>query len=113
MRLVWAIAAVAAAVTACSSGPPDGSVLTLNNRYWDRVNVETVVTRRDDCDSRAEGFIATRQFVLRKGEGEPIEVPTGATVCWRHDRDPNHPAAGAWSGWSRAALTGQSAETDL
>jgi hypothetical protein len=98
----------------CSSTPPGASVLTLNDPTWDRVNVELVITKSADCDSRGEGYIATRELVMRKNRTEAIEVPNGANVCWRRDRNPNSPAAGAWSGWTRATLLpGQSAATDL
>jgi hypothetical protein len=51
---------------------------------------------------------------MRKNRTEAIEVPNGATVCWRRDRNPNSPGASAWSGWTRATLLpGQSAEADL
>ncbi len=101
-------------LAACSSTPSGTGTLTLNDPTWDRVNVEIVITKRADCDSRAEGFIATRELVMRKKGIEAIEVPNGATVCWRHDRNPDKPVAGAWSGWTRATLfPGQSAETDL
>ena len=101
-------------LAACSSAPGDSTRLTLNDPTWERVNVEIVITRRADCDSHAEGFIATREVVMRKGKTEAIDVPNGATVCWRRDRNPNSPVAGAWSGWTRASLLpGQSAETDL
>ena len=102
------------ALAACSSKPSDTSQLTLNDPSWDRVNVEIVITKRADCDSRGEGYIDTRQFVLRKSRAEIIDVPNGATVCWRHDRNPNSPVAGAWTGWTRATLfPGQNAEADL
>ena len=113
MRLIAVLAALSA-LAACSSAPNDASRLTLNDPYWERVNVEVVITKRADCDSRDEGYIATRQLVMRKKDAETIDVPNGATVCWRHDRDPNNPVAGVWSGWTRATLVpGQSAETDL
>jgi hypothetical protein len=98
----------------CSSTQSDTATLTLNDPDWDRVNVELVITKRADCDSRGDGFIATRELAMRKNKTEAIEVPNGANVCWRHDRNPNSPAAGAWSGWTKATLPpGQSAETDL
>ena len=101
-------------LAACSSTPSDTATLTLNDPYWDRVNVEVVITKRADCDSREEGFIATKELVMRKKGTEAIEVPNGANVCWRHDRNPNNPVAGAWSGWTRATLfPGRSVETDL
>jgi hypothetical protein len=109
-----ALPAVLSALAACSSTPRDASVLSLHDPNWERVNVEIVVTKRADCDSRGEGYISSKQVVMRKTRAETIEVPNGATVCWRHDRDPNNPVEGAWSGWSRATVPpGQSADTDL
>ncbi len=102
------------ALAACSSPPAGTSTLILNDPYWDRVNVEVVTTKRADCDSRGEGFISEKKLVMRKNTTERFEVPAGANLCWRHDRDPNNPVAGAWSGWTRATMfPGQSAETDL
>ena len=102
-------------LAACSSGPPpDTARLVLNDPYWDRVNVEVVITKNENCDSRGNGFLDDKQLVMRKNKTESIEVPNGAAICWRHDRNPNNPAAGAWSGWTRATLfPGQSTETDL
>ena len=57
---------VALWVAACSSTPGGTAKLALNNPSWDRVNVEIVITRRADCDSRAEGFISTRELVMRR-----------------------------------------------
>jgi hypothetical protein len=97
-----------------SSKPADTSTLTLNDPYWDRVNVEVVITRSGDCDNRGEGFISSKEVVMRKNKTEYFEVPNGAAICWRHDRNPKEPVAGAWSGWTRATLSpGQSTETDL
>ena len=101
-------------LAACGSKPSDTSTLILNDPYWDRVNVEVVITKRADCDSRAEGYIETKQLAMRKNRTESIDVPNGATVCWRHDRNPNEPVAGAWSGWTKASIPpGQTTETDL
>jgi len=101
-------------LAACATGAHDSSTLVLNDPYWERVNVEIVITKRSDCDSREAGYISTRQLVMRKSTTERFDVPNGATVCWRHDRNPNEPAAGAWSGWTKASIPpGQSAETDL
>src|SRR5712692_1659160 len=98
-------------VAARSSTPADTARLTLNDPYWERVNVEIAITRSADCDNRGEGFISTRQFVMRKDKSEAIDVPNGANLCWRHDRNPTNPIAGTWSGWSRATLfPGQKAE---
>jgi hypothetical protein len=104
--LVW--------VAACSSSPAGTATLTLNDPYWDKVNVQVVITKRADCDSRAEGYVETKEIVMRKEHGETIEVPPDATICWRHDRNPNQPVAGAWSGWTRATLQpGGNSQTDL
>lgn len=84
--------AALAVVAGCGGGPKDFSRLTLRDAAWDRVNVEIVVTKRADCDSRAEGFISSREVMMRRKGSETIEVPNGATVCWRRDRDPNAPS---------------------
>ncbi len=106
MAMLWA--------AACSSAPAGTATLTLNNPYWDRVNVQIVITKRADCDSREEGYIETKELVMRKERSETIDVPPDATVCWRHDRNPNLPVAGAWSGWTRATLQpGGSAQSGL
>jgi hypothetical protein len=102
------------ALAACSSAPSGTTELTLNDPYWDRVNVEVVVTKRADCDSRGEGYISSKTLVMYKNMTKSFDVPNGANLCWRHDRDPNNPVKGAWSGWTRATVyPGQSAQTDL
>jgi hypothetical protein len=97
------------------SGPPKGaSQLTLRDPLWERVNVEIVVTRGSDCDKRGPEFISRQEVVMRKGKTESFDLPPEATVCWRHDRNPDKPKPGDWTGWSKATLLpGQSAETDL
>jgi hypothetical protein len=102
------------ALAACKSSPAGTAKLTLNDPYWDRVNVEFVITKRADCDSRGDGYISSKTLVMRKNTTETIDVPDGANLCWRHDSDPNKPSPGAWSGWTKATVNpGQSAETDL
>jgi hypothetical protein len=104
----------ALALAACAPKPSDNSTLILNDPYWERVNVELVITKRADCDSREEGYITTKQLAMRKNTTESIDVPNGATVCWRHDRNPNEPVAGAWSGWTKASIPpGKTTETSL
>jgi hypothetical protein len=101
-------------ISGCSSGSSHSATLTLDNPTWDRVNVQAVVTRSSDCDDRQNGYVATDNFVMTKGHSHDVVAPNAETICWRHDRDPNNPVAGDWSGWSRATLfPGQTTETDL
>ena len=98
----------------CSSGGGEAATLVLKNPYWDRAHVEAVITTREDCNSRAKGYVKTEHFVMKKGETRAIVAPHDETICWRHDRNPNYPSPGAWSGWSRAELyPGQKKKTDL
>jgi hypothetical protein len=102
------------ALAACSSPPADSARLTLNNPYWDRVNVQLVITKSSDCGNRGEGFIEAKDLVMAKNRTELIAVPNGANLCWRRDRNPNTPVAGDWSGWTKATLfPGRSADADL
>jgi hypothetical protein len=101
-------------VAACSSGSSQTATLILDNETWERVNVEVVITNSADCDNRGKDYVATKQFVMTKGQTRKIEAPNAESICWRHDRNPNNPTPGAWSGWSRVPLApGQTAETDL
>ena len=101
-------------LAACGSKAAGTATLTLKDPYWDRVNVEVVITKSADCDSRGEGYISNKSVVMHKNTPESFDVPDGANLCWRHDRDPNNPVRGAWSGWTRATLfPGQNTETDL
>src|SRR5215207_8215637 len=115
MRLLAALAGVVS-LAACSSSPsapPGGSALTLNNPYWERVNVQLVVTKSSDCENRGE-HLNSRELVMIKNKLEVVQVPSGANVCWRRDRNPNNPAPGAWSGWTKATLfPGRDAEANL
>ena len=91
-------------LSACSSGSSHSATLTLDNPTWDRVNVQAVITRSSDCDDRQNGYVATDKFIMTKGHSHDVVAPNAETICWRHDRDPNNPVAGDWSGWSRATL---------
>jgi len=109
-----ALLAAAAIVAGCSSSAPGSASLTLNDPYWNRVNVEIVVTKRSDCDSREEGYISNEKVVMFKNTTQRFEVPSGANLCWRHDSNPDKPVPGAWSGWTKATLfPGQNATSDL
>jgi hypothetical protein len=110
---VWLLALLVP-LSACGSvGSGRSATLTLNNPTWDRVNVEVVITKSPDCDKR-EAYLSRQEFVMTKDRTRRIEAPNAENVCWRHDRNPNNPVAGVWSGWSRATLfPGQTTETDL
>ena len=116
MRWSWVVL-VLSLLGGCSmfsSSPADSASLTLNNPYWDRVNVEVVITKSADCDNRGAGYLSRQELIMRKNKTETFEVPNGATVCWRHDRNPNNPVAGAWSGWTRATMfPGASSDSDI
>jgi hypothetical protein len=115
MQLYWLIGfSLLAGCSMFGSPSGGGSQLTLNDPYWDRVTVEIVITKNTDCDNRGEGYLSSREFVMRKNKTEAIDVPAGANVCWRHDRNPNNPVAGAWSGWTRATMfPGATSDTDI
>jgi len=114
MRFGWTMGFLLLAGCSMFSSKSGGSsTLTLNNPYWDQVNVEIVLTRSSDCENR-DGYISTAQILMRKNKTEAVDVPSGANVCWRHDRIPNNPVAGAWSGWTKATLfPGQSGEAEI
>ena len=113
MRYLPLIAALLT-VSGCSSGSSQSATLTLNDPIWDRINVQVVITKSSDCDERQNGYVSSDEFVMAKGHTHSIVAPNAETICWRHDRDPNNPGAGDWSGWSRATLfPGQTTETDL
>ena len=114
MRLYFGLIATALLATGCSSFGSGGPHLTLNNPVWDRVDVEIVLTRSSDCNNRGSEFISSREVVLRKDRSEIVDVPAEATVCWRHNRNPNNPKPGDWTGWTRATMyPGQSADVDI
>jgi hypothetical protein len=109
-----AVLAVLVALCGCSSRSDHSATLILDNPTWDRVNVEAIITKSEDCNDRANGYVATRKFVMIKNQTHRVVAPNAETICWRHDRDPTNPVPGDWSEWSRATLfPGQSTETDL
>jgi hypothetical protein len=114
MRYVAWLALLLLPLAACGSvGSGQSATLVLNDPTWDRVNVEAVITTSLDCDNR-DAYVSTQEFVMTKNRTQRIEAPKAESVCWRHDRNPNNPVAGVWSGWSRATMfPGQTFETDL
>jgi hypothetical protein len=86
----------------------------LNNPHFGPTNVEAVITSNLDCSSRGPGYVSTLHFVLPNDATKIIDVPPGAEVCWRRDRDPSEPAPGQWSNWDRAYVEpGATIESDL
>jgi hypothetical protein len=102
------------ALTACSSDSADSAKLTLQNTAWEHVNVQVVITKSADCDDRGPEFVGSQDFYLLKDQSHTVIAPNGTSVCWRHDRFPNKPTPGEWSGWSRAIpFPGEDTATDL
>jgi hypothetical protein len=101
-------------LSACGSiGSGPSATLILNNPTWERVNVEAVITKSPNCD-KTDAYVDTKQFVMTKNRTQRIEAPNAESVCWRHDRNPNNPIPGVWTGWSRVTLfPGQTTEADL
>ena len=91
-------------LSACSSGSSHTATLTLVNPTWERVNVEAVITANPDCDARDEGYVSTLEFTMPNNSTKFIDVPPGANVCWRSDRNPGRPSPGRWSRWDRAFI---------
>jgi hypothetical protein len=113
MRHLVCLAASLSLAACGSAGSGSSATLILSNPTWDRVNVEAVVTKSPDCENR-DAYLSTQEFVMTKSRTQRIEAPNAENICWRHDRNPNNPVAGAWSGWSRATMfPGQTFETEL
>jgi hypothetical protein len=101
-------------LSACSSAPSDSSKVTLHNSEWDKVNIQVVITKSANCDSRGPEFVGEQDFYLLKDQSRTVIALNGTSVCWRHDRFPNNPKPGEWSGWSRAIpFPGEDATTEI
>ncbi len=113
-NLAWVAGLLLLAGCGDDHAPTGYTKLTLRDPAWETVNVQLVITKNANCDLRDQGVLSTQQVVMRKDTDYPVDVPDGAALCWRHDRDPKHPAAGDWSGWTRAQPNpGYSTKTDL
>jgi hypothetical protein len=90
----------------CAPQPPAlvPGRLQLSNPNFGLINVEAVITANPDCGARDAGYISTLEFTMPNNATKFIEVPPGADVCWRSDRNPGRPAPGRWSQWDRAYL---------
>jgi hypothetical protein len=112
VRLRWGFAVVLLAACSSESSTPGSSRLTLNNPMWEKVNVEVSFTKRGSCE--AGDFVSSKQVVMRKNKTESFDVPAGTIACWRHDRDPNNPKQGDWTGYTKAVpFPGEAISTDL
>ena len=78
--------------------------LLLSNPDFPLVNVEAVITANSNCDARDDGYVSTLEFTMPNNSTKFIDVPPGADVCWRSDRNPGRPTPGRWSRWDRAYL---------
>jgi len=87
---------------ACTPQPAQPGTLLLSNLDFGPTNVEAVITANPDCGARGPGYVSTLEFILPNNATKFIDVPPGAEICWRRDRDPSQPVAGQWSGWDRA-----------
>lgn len=96
------LALVLFSVAACTPPPPQPGTLLLSNPHFGPLNVEAVITANPDCGARGPGYVSTLEFLLPTNATKFIDVPPGAEICWRRDRDPSQPVAGQWSGWDRA-----------
>jgi hypothetical protein len=103
-NLAWLAGLCLLAACGNSHGPSGTTRLTLTDPSWEVVNVQLVTTKNANCDVRDQNVLSTQQVVMHKDTDHSVDVPDGAALCWRHDRDPKHPAAGDWSGWTRAQL---------
>jgi hypothetical protein len=93
---------VLCAAAACAPPPAGPGTLLLSNPHFGPTHVEAVITANRDCGSRGPGYVSTLEFVLPNNATRFVQVPTGAEICWRRDRDPANPVAGQWSDWDRA-----------
>jgi hypothetical protein len=110
----WAWLPLLLGLAACAKNPPGSSQVTLKNPEWDRVNVQVVITKSANCDDRGPEFVGEQDFFLLKDKSQTIVAPEGTSVCWRHDRNPEKPVPGEWSGWSRAIpFPGEDVETGI
>ncbi len=88
----------------CAQEAPGPGWLLLSNPDFPLVNVEAVITANPDCEARDGGYVSTLAFTMPNNATKFIDVPPGADVCWRRDRNPGRPVPGRWSRWDRGFL---------
>ena len=76
----WA-AVVAGGVPAVESRRRTSAQLTLNDPYWDRVNVEVVVTTQRRLRQPREGYVSTKEVVMHKNRTETIDRAKRRALC--------------------------------
>lgn len=114
MRPRLLLLVVLGAAASCTPPPAGPGTLLLGNPNFPPTDVEAVITASPDCGSRGAGYVSTQEFVLPSYATRFVDVPPGVDVCWRRDRDPGHPVAGAWSNWNRAfVVPGTTMAADL
>jgi hypothetical protein len=97
------VAVVLLCAGGCAPAPQiQPGTLLLSNRNFGPTHVEAVITANPDCGARGPGYVSTLEFLLPTNATKFVNVPPGADVCWRRDRDPTQPVAGEWSPWGRA-----------
>ncbi len=96
------LAIVLFCAAACAPQPVQPGTLLLSNLNFGPTHVEAVITANPDCGARGPGYVSTFEFLLPNNATKSLDVPPGAEICWRRDRDPSQPVAGQWSGWDRA-----------
>ena len=99
---------------ACAAPPAGPGELLLSNPHFGPTHVEAVITANPDCASRGPGYVSTLRFLLPTDGTRFLAVPSGAEICWRRDREPDHPVAGSWSPWDRAYVApGETVDANL
>ena len=101
-------------VGSCASPTPGPGRLLLSNPDFPLTNVEAVITAAAAlfgygyaawiAHERDNGYISTLEFTMPNNATKFIDVPAGANICWRSDRNPGRPVAGRWSRWDRAFI---------
>jgi hypothetical protein len=97
------LSAVLFCAAACApQQAPEPGTLLLSNPDYGPTHVQAVVTANPDCATHGPGYVSTFEFVLPNNATKSLDVPPGAEICWRRDRDPEQPVPGQWSPWDRA-----------
>ncbi|MDX1500809.1 MAG: hypothetical protein R3325_00495 [Thermoanaerobaculia bacterium] len=78
-----------------SPAPTDSVRVILKNCDWDRVRVNARVGPSSDCEKGADRGIK----VLGEDETWQFRCLDTNVLCWRRDRNPDHPD-GTWTGWT-------------